>query len=729
MASLTTPQKCVIVARHIAKSSKSLPAGLTDLIAQVSFYGFESNLIKINHVLTAQNPIKQNPTEIDASDNSFLNVALNLVPLHDFIEQKGEASITKNLANWYCKHINHYPVVKALIMTEEQKARIAHLNKVWMAKGVKANFESVENRVGKEKLPEKNKRNIMITSALPYVNNYPHLGNLIGCVLSADCVARYFRSRNYNSIYICGTDEYGTATEIKALSEGLTCKEICDKYHTIHKECYKWFNISFDHFGRTSTPKQTEITHEIFNQLKSNGKLMEKECKQLYDPIADMFLADRFVEGTCPKPECGYEDARGDQCDGCGGLMNPVDLINPRSRVEVNGKKTGATPIEKMSKHQFIKLDEVSPDLEKWLENGIFKDEKTSKNTKAIARKWLKMGLQARCITRDLKWGTEIPLDDPEYKKKVFYVWFDAPIGYLSITASWTENWRQWWQNPENVEYFSFMAKDNVPFHSIVFPSTLLGTGKNWTQVTSLCATEYLNYENGKFSKSRNVGVFGNNAQDTGIDSDYWRFYLLFVRPEEKDSEFNWNDFQSKVNSDLLNNLGNFCNRPLNLVAKFWNGVIPEWEFGLESRDMKLVQDVDDELQTYIKHFELSSIREALRTVLRISALGNGYLQELQPWKIRKADDKRAGQIVSMSLQLVALIVVLIEPFMPETSKKIADQLGFEAGRQYILPEQFLPIIAGGHSIGKPMPLIQKITDEEVADFRVRYAGKGEEKK
>lgn len=360
------------------------------------------------------------------------------------------------------------------------------------------------------RLPVAGQTNYLITSALPYVNNVPHLGNIIGCVLSADVFARYCRVRGRNTLYISGTDEYGTATETKALEEGLTPQQICDKYHVLHSQIYKFFDIGFDYFGRTTTKEQTQIGQEIFMKLYNNGYLKEMTVLQLYCEPCSRFLSDRFVEGTCPS--CGYEDARGDQCDRCTKyLTSATELKNPRCKVCGQCKV-----ITKNSEQVFLDLPslEGKERLAEWLDK---QSEAWTPNARHIAKSWMKEGLKERCITRDLKWGTPVPLD--QYKDKVFYVWFDAPIGYISMTANYTPNWKQWWVNPNKeveIDYYQFMAKDNVPFHSILFPASLKGTREPWTLVKHLIATEYLNYEDGKFSKSRGVGVFGSDVMETG---------------------------------------------------------------------------------------------------------------------------------------------------------------------------------------------------------------------
>ncbi|XP_067882600.1 methionine--tRNA ligase, cytoplasmic-like, partial [Heterodontus francisci] len=327
-------------------------------------------------------------------------------------------------------------------------------------------------------LPKKGERNVLITSALPYVNNIPHLGNIIGCVLSADVFARYCRLRDWNTLYICGTDEYGTATETKALEEGLTPRQICNKYNAIHSQIYSWFEISFDYFGRTTTKHQTRIAQDIFKRLLERGFLCSDTVDQLRCERCERFLADRFVEGVCPF--CNYEEARGDQCDLCGKLINAVELKKPQCKI------CRETPVIKTSKHLFLELPKLEERLEKWLEESIENGDWTP-NARFITRSWIRDGLKPRCITRDLKWGTPVPLE--EFKDKVFYVWFDAPIGYISITADYTEHWEKWWKNPEEVELYNFMAKDNVPFHSVVFPCSLLGAEDNYTLVNSLVAT------------------------------------------------------------------------------------------------------------------------------------------------------------------------------------------------------------------------------------------------
>uniref|UniRef100_A0A8D3D1S4 Methionine--tRNA ligase, cytoplasmic n=1 Tax=Scophthalmus maximus TaxID=52904 RepID=A0A8D3D1S4_SCOMX len=564
-------------------------------------------------------------------------------------------------------------------------------------------------------LPQEGKRNILLTSALPYVNNVPHLGNIIGCVLSADVFSRYGRLRGWNLLFVCGTDEYGTATENKAREEGLTPQQICDKYHAVHACIYEWFQIDFDFFGRTTTEKQTEIAQNIFWRLHKHGFLVEDTVEQLRCESCQRFLADRFVEGTCP--HCSYPEARGDQCDKCGRLINAVELREPQCKV------CRQTPVVRSSKHLFLDLPKLEPQLEQWLDRSTSTGDWTA-NAKQITRSWLRDGLKPRCITRDLKWGTPVP--HPDFKEKVFYVWFDAPIGYLSITANYTDQWEKWWKNPSQVELYNFMAKDNVPFHSVVFPCSLLGAQDNYTLVSHLVATEYLNYEDTKFSKSRGVGVFGDMAKDTGIPSDVWRFYLLYVRPEGQDSAFSWADMATKNNSELLNNLGNFINRAGMFVTKFFEGCVPPME--LQQEDKKLLALVSWELQQYIQLMDKVKIRDALKHILNISRHGNQYIQVNEPWKKIKGGDaerQRAGTVTGVSVNIACLLSGMLLPYMPTVSQTIRDQLNAPQSCHNAMFEgtgTFVCTLRAGHRIGTVSPLFQKLEVDQIEALKKRFA-------
>ncbi|MBD3210307.1 methionine--tRNA ligase [Candidatus Micrarchaeota archaeon] len=547
---------------------------------------------------------------------------------------------------------------------------------------------------------------ILITSALPYVNNIPHLGNIIGCVLSADVFARYCRSRGHECIYVCGTDEYGTATEIKAMEENISPQEVCDKYYDIHKDIYEWFDIDFDIFGRTSTDRHREITQEIFLDLHENGYISEEMVEQFYDQEADLFLADRYVEGTCPY--CNYEGARSDQCDKCGRLLHHSELKDPVSKV------SGTRPVLRKTKHLFIDLPKIEGKLREWIEKAS-REGFWSENSVNIAKSWLKEGLRKRDITRDLRWGIPVPVDG--YRDKVFYVWFEAPIGYISITANLTEKWKEWWMNPDEIKLFQFMGKDNVPFHTVMFPSTLLGTGQPWTMLHHINTTEYLNYESGKFSKSRHVGVFGDDAMKSGIPSDVWRYYLLVNRPEHADTKFTWDDFADKTNNELLANLGNLVNRTLVFIEKYFGGKMPAGEIPEEMKDYVGLQE--KKVREITSHLDRVELKDALHEIMAYSKNANKFFQDNKPWELIKSDKEKAGVVLGILTNQVKDLAIMTEPYLPETSSRIFRQLATEPeGWENLgkpLPE--------GHRIGSPEPLFRKIEEKQLDEFRKKFAG------
>lgn len=570
-------------------------------------------------------------------------------------------------------------------------------------------------------LPKPGVKNILVTSALPYVNNYPHLGNIIGAVLSADVYARYSRQRLRNTLYVCGTDEYGTATETKAQQEKLTPRQICDKYHTLHKEVYDWFDIHFDVFGRTSTERQTEIVQEIFWDVYNNGYVTRDAIVQLFcEKVCHRFLADRYVNGTCPN--CGYDDARGDQCDACGHMLNPEELIRPKCATCRN------PPVPRSTEHLFIDLPKIEGRLKTWAEEAAVKGRWTP-NAKSMTETWFRDGLKPRCITRDLKWGVPVPLEG--FKDKVFYVWFDAPIGYPSITASLCgDKWREWWipEEGKDVQLIQFMGKDNVPFHTIVFPSSLLATGKKWTMLHHISTTEYLNYESGKFSKSRGIGVFGNDARESGIPSEVWRYYLILNRPEGSDSVFAWEDLAVKNNDELIKTLGNYINRTVTFLDKFFDGVVPEMVRDEENDEF--VKMINVELKDYIDALDKVSLKAGLKKAMAIASLGNLYLQRKQPWKLIKDGNRvAAGSSLTFSANLCVLVTVVLEPFLgTKFSKKVYKQLGLEYKPlvNNVIPDTFEPTtwVKPGQKCGKPAILFTALTKDQIETFRNRYGGK-----
>ncbi|HDQ13812.1 MAG TPA: methionine--tRNA ligase, partial [Sediminispirochaeta sp.] len=474
------------------------------------------------------------------------------------------------------------------------------------------------------------KKRRLITSALPYVNNIPHLGNLIQ-VLSADVFARFCRSAGYETLYVCGTDEYGTATETKALEEGVSPKELCDRFYKVHDDIYRWFGIDFDHFGRTSRPEQTEIVQDIFKKADANGYIFESTIEQLYCESCQRFLADRYVRGTCP--HCGYPDARGDQCEDCGKLLDPTELVEPRCGT------CGAKPVLKETKHLYLDLPAILPKLQAWMDRASVEGF-WARNAIQMTKSWIRDGLKERAITRDLKWGIPVPKEG--FEGKVFYVWFDAPIGYISITKDLTEQWEYWWKRPEEVELFQFIGKDNIPFHTVIFPSSLLATGENWTMLHHMSSTEYLNYESGKFSKSKGVGVFGTDAKETGIPADVWRFYIFYNRPEKADALFTWDDFQEKVNGELIGNLANLVNRTLSFLSRFYKGEIPRRE-----PDPAFVEEVRRREAIIGEALERAELREAFRQIFALSSYGNREFQAGEPWKSRKSEPEAAERLLS----------------------------------------------------------------------------------
>lgn len=674
-------------------------------VANESLIGFEETAI--------YNGIKsKKPVDFSKISNLKAEPTVDQIILfggvYGLVHDNGVKVLPENIADWY-KEFSKIPAVEAAVkasskfVKKPQAPLPEYTGKVNIDESVY--YKAIEGKV----VPKEGERNILVTSALPYVNNVPHLGNIVGSVLSADIYARYTKNRGYNTLFVCGTDEYGTATETKALEEGVSPKALCDKYHVIHKQTYDWFQIGFDHFGRTTTPKQTEIAQHIFTKLNDNGYLEEQSMKQLYCPVHNGFLADRFVEGTCPK--CSYTDARGDQCDGCGTLLNPFELIEPRCKID------NATPIPRESNHIFLSLDKLQDQVAEWNKKSQELG-KWSKNSKTITDTWLNEGLHPRCITRDLKWGTPVPL--ATYADKVLYVWFDACIGYVSITANYLEDWESWWRNPENVQLYQFMGKDNVPFHTVVFPASQLGTKEKWTMLHHLSTTEYLQYEGGKFSKSRNVGVFGNNAQDTGIPPSVWRYYLATARPETSDTQFSWQEFVTRNNSELLANLGNFVNRLVKFVSAKFNKVVPEYD--VAHLDYAPVEkDLNQLLASYNEAMEAVSERKGLEIAMQISARGNQFLQDNKLDNSLLANHpEKAAAVIGVGINIIYLLSAIFTPFMPETGSQILEQLNAPARK---IPNEFTLPIKGGHNLGKPAYLFSRIDDKKVEEWRAKFGG------
>ena len=572
----------------------------------------------------------------------------------------------------------------------------------------------------------------LITSALPYVNNVPHLGNLIQ-VLSADVFARFCRSRGYDTVYVCGTDEYGTATETRALEEGKTPRELCDHYHAVHAEIYEWFGIDFDHFGRTSAPQQTEIVQRLFLDLDRRGFITEDSIQQPYCPDCQRFLADRFVRGLCP--HCAYEDARGDQCESCGKLLEPVELESPRCST------CGATPVIKETCHLYIDLPGIQREYGPWMEKASRRG-RWAKNAVQMTQAWIRDGLHRRAITRDLKWG--IPVPKAGFEDKVFYVWFDAPIGYISITKALADrlaeegrptfDWKSWWLPAESgdagekapVDLFQFIGKDNIPFHTVIFPSTLIGSGRDWTKLHHLSSSEYLNYESGKFSKSKGVGVFGTDAKESGIPADAWRFYIFYNRPEKSDTQFMWKDFQEKYNGELIGNLGNLVNRTLTFVSRYFDGKIPAG--AVDGALWKQVREIEERITELLEWAEL---KDAFREMFSLSSVANKAFQDGEPWKTRTAEPEKAASLIMNLCYVIKDLMILAHPYMPRFTEKVMSYLGRRIASPIIgrpaeegsLTWADLGLCEGLDTVQAPEIYFRTMDDRTIESYRQRYAG------
>lgn len=563
-----------------------------------------------------------------------------------------------------------------------------------------------------------NMSKILITSALPYINGVPHLGHMVGCLLPSDVYARYMRMLGHEVLYICGTDEHGTASEVGALKENMPIQEYCDKYHARHQKTYADFNLSFDYFGRTSSEQNKEAVYHIFNQLDKNGFITEKTMKQVYSVDDKMFLADRYITGTCP--HCGYEKARGDQCENCTKVLEPTDLINPRSTI------SGSTNLEiRETKHLFLNLPKIEEKLTAWLKTkeGMWPDVAYS-----IAKKWLKEGLQLRCITRDLKWG--FPVNKAGFEDKVFYVWFDAPIGYIGITKQWADenpssrNWKDWWLDAKDVRYVEFMGKDNVPYHSITFPATLLGTGEEWTKVDFLKGFSYLTFEGGKFSKSANRGIFAEDAIQE-FPADYWRYWLMANAPESSDSSFTFESFVGTVNKDLNGVLGNFAQRVMKMTSSKIGDFVPTGGEFTEA-DKELISTLKTRCQNYFKYMNELEFRKAVNELRAIWVEGNNYISSTEPWTVIKEDKIRAETILRLCLNLVRIYAILSAPLLPETAKKILAKFGLkpeDVSLQNFDIEKEINVLKSEQPFTVGEALFERITPEKTQELQQKYGG------
>jgi len=569
------------------------------------------------------------------------------------------------------------------------------------------------------------KKRILITSALPYVAGVKHLGNLVGSMLPADIFARFCRARGYETLAICATDEHGAPIELAALEEGIGPREFCDKWHAVQKRLGDDFGLAWDNFGRSSSPQNHELTLHFARQLWKNGFLELRTTKQAYSVTDGRFLPDRYVVGTCP--HCGYDRARGDQCENCTRVLDPIDLIDPRSAV------SGARDIEiRDSTHLFLKQSQFTGKLRAWIESH---KQDWSPVVTSIAFKWLDEGLRDRGITRDLDWGIPVPDDiaGGALKGKVFYVWFDAPIEYIAATKEWADragrDYRDWWfgEAARDVVYWEFMGKDNVPFHTVGFPVTIMGSGEPWKLVDRLKGFNWLNYDGGKFSTSGKRGIFMDKALDVA-PADVWRYYLIANAPESADSNFTWEHFAAVVNKDLADVLGNFVLRVTKFCAARFDGQMPgEGAYGEEER--ALIGELDRRVAIYTAYLEAAEFRKALGELRAIWVAGNEYLTRAAPWTHIKTDRARAAAGVRMGLNLVHLFAHLSWPVMPDLAARIhraIQPIGY-AGGAIPWPDvpmaEMLDDLTPGRPITPPDALVTKITDEQVAALKIQFGG------
>lgn len=563
----------------------------------------------------------------------------------------------------------------------------------------------------------------LITSALPYINGVKHLGNLVGSMLPADAYTRFRRAVGDEVLFICATDEHGTPAELAAHEAGLPVAEYCAKMHALQKDLGERFGLSFDCFGRSHSQQNHRITQHLYHRLDQNGLLEERTTRQVYSIDDGRFLPDRYVIGTCK--HCGYERARGDQCENCTRVLDPTDLINPRSAI------SGSTKIEiRDSKHLFLRQSQMVGRLREWIDSK--KDWPLL--VTSIARKWLDEGLNDRSITRDLSWGIPVAYQGevrPGFESKVFYVWFDAPIEYIGATVEWADatgnDWKRWWRQDEgaaDVRYVQFMGKDNVPFHTVGFPVTLFGSTEPWKVVDYIKGLNWMNYYGGKFSTSGSRGVFMDQALEL-LPADYWRWYLLANAPESDDSNFTWEHFQTTINHDLADVLGNFVNRIAKFCSARFEGRIPDQgEYG--ALETETTAALDQKLSNLTDLMERLEFRKSATEMRAMWVVGNEYLQKAEPWVKMKKDPVTAGVAIRYALNLALIFAALAEPFIPETAARIRRTLGVTI-HSSAWPKTITGSVhqlTAGAAIGLPEVLFAKIEDAQVTTWSERFGGK-----
>jgi len=562
---------------------------------------------------------------------------------------------------------------------------------------------------------------ILITSALPYINGIKHMGNLAGSMLPADVYARFKRAQGHDVLYICATDEHGTPAELAAAAAGQDVRTYCDEQHEIQKAAGEAFGLSYDWFGRSSNAPNHRLTQHFAAALEANGFIEERVDRMIYSVDDARFLPDRYVEGTCP--HCGHIGARGDQCDNCGRLLDPTDLIDPYSAV------SGSRNLEvRDTRHLYLLQTKLESRIRDWI--GSKSDWQTL--ARSIALKHLDEGLIDRGITRDLKWGVPVVGDDggprPGMEGKVFYVWFDAPIEYIGATEEWAQatgrTWRDWWrldEGADDVRYVQFMGKDNVAFHTVSFPATILGSGEPWKTVDTLKAFNWLNWYGGKFSTSQKRGVFMDQALEL-LPADYWRWHLTAYGPEHSDAAFTWEQFQSTTNKDLADVLGNFVNRIVKFAESKFGGVVPgAGEPGPLEAQLEI--DLAAGIAEATAQFEALEFRKAAQALRAVWVLGNEYLQVAAPWTAFKTDIDRSAAGVRTGLNLVALFARLAAPIMPSTAEKIAATVGATDLSWPAPNASLLDILPRGRTVASAAVLFTKIEDAQVAEWSARFGG------
>ena len=553
-------------------------------------------------------------------------------------------------------------------------------------------------------MEEKKFKRTTVTAALPYANGGVHIGHLAGVYVPADIYVRYLRLKKQDVVFIGGSDEHGVPITIRAKKEGITPQDVCDRYHKIIKDSFKEFGISFDIYSRTTSKVHSKLASDFFRKLYDDGKLIEKESEQLYDPEAKQFLADRYVMGTCP--HCGNPNAYGDQCEKCGSDLSPMELINPHSTI------SGAKPELRKTKNWYLPLNQYQDWLKQWILEG---HKEWRPNVYGQCKSWLDMDLQPRVMARGLDWGIPVPVEGAE--GKVLYVWFDAPIGYISNTKELCDadperwgSWEKWWKDPET-RLIHFIGKDNIVFHCLIFPVMLKAHG-GYILPDNVPANEFLNLENDKISTSRNWAVWLDEyLKDFPGKQDVLRYVLTANAPETKDNNFTWKDFQERNNSELVAIYGNFVNRALQLTKKYWNGVVPACGelLDVDKQAIQEFKDVKEKVEQYLDNFKF---REAQKEAMNLARIGNKYITECEPWKVWKTDPKRVETILNISLQLVANLAIAFEPFLPFSSKKLREMINLKDFDWAELGSTTL--LEAGHQLAEPQLLFEKIEDEAI---------------